>query len=373
MANAQHQLISYTYTLDPASIGVQTLGTVLILLENLDLGGTAARTKTFSDAAAVDTAVTASEMTANQGNMVKAAFAQIPRPSKVRVGNVDAVALETYASAYALVRAETKDYFFVCAQTRTTADILALAAALASDNCIYVAQTADAAALGNEATVTAVFTNTTQENFALVYHPASTELTGEFLDVAFAAARGTFNPDTKSAGWQGVVRGVTAYADGSVDSSDVSTVKTARRVNLMLGVEGSTATNYVSPGVTYAGRQIKNMVSVFWYVIRTTEELLAAKLAADAAGDLIPVSDDGQAIVRNVFEGKYDFGASEGVGHFKAGQQVLTFPDPISAADKANGIIRTLEHRITTLANAEEFALSVAFTRDDVVVTVSEA
>jgi hypothetical protein len=349
------------------------LGTVLIMLEDLDLGGTAARTATFASAADVTAAATASEMTADQAAFVNTIWEQIPAPSVVRIGNVDDAGAETYADAYAAVKAETSDFFYVTAQTRTTAQILSLAGALASDFCIYIAQTADAAALGNTATVQAVFTNTTQENFVLVYHPTSTELTGEALDVAYAAARGTFSPDVKSAGWQGVVRGVAAYPDGSVSSSQLGAVKTAGLVNLMLGVEGTNATGYVSPGHTYTGRQIKTMVSVFWYVIRTTEELIAEKLKRDAAGDLIPVDDDGQAIVRTVLEGKYDFGSSTGVGHFKKGQQVLTFPDPITSADVAAGIIRTQDHRITTINNAEEFLLSTAFTRDDVVVTVTEA
>ena len=373
MANAKHKLITFTYTLDPAPLGTQTLGTVLILLEDLDLDLSSARTKTFASASEVTAAATAGEMTTDQANFVNTVFEQIPTPSKVRLGNVDAVGLETYADGYNAVKAETTDYFYVCAQTRTVSEQLVLAAALVSDFAIYIAQTDDAAALGNTAAVNAVFTNTTQENFVLVYHPTSTELTGEALDVAYAAARGTFSPDTKSVGWQGVVRGVAAYPDGSVSSSQRDTVKTAGLVNLMLGVEGTTQGSYVSQGHTYTGRQIKTMVSVFWYVIRCTEELIAEKLERDANGDLIPVNIDGQAIVRTVLEGKYDFGAREGVGHFKKDQQVLVFPDPISDADVAAGIIRTEDHRITTLGNAEEFILSTAFTRDDVVVTVSEA
>lgn len=371
MANAKHQLITFTYTLDPAPLGTQTLGVVLVLLDDLDLDGTGERTKTFASKTEIDAAVVAAELSADQGTFVKKVFDQLPRPSKVRLGNADIIGLETYADAYNAVKAVTSDFFYVTAQTRTTSEILVLAAALASDFAIYVAQSAAAACLGNEATVTAEFTNSTQENFVLLYHPTSTELTGEALDICYAAARGTFDPDAKSVGWQGVVRSVADYPDGSVTSSDVSTVKLTRRVNLMLDVEGTNRGAYVSPGVTYTGRQIKTMVSVFWYIIRATEDLIATKLEADDLGDLIPVDEDGQAIVRAALEAKYDYGV--GRGHFKAEQQLLTFPDPITDSDVANGIIRTDDHRITVLQNGEEFILSTAFTRSDVVIEISEA
>lgn len=366
MANASHKLVTITYTVDAAAPGAANLGVVLFVATDLNLNGSDDRTKTYSTKAILQSSGSGDGLTPGQEDLLEVAFDQLPTPAYVRIGNRDdANDSETYATAYAAIKAETSDFFYVTADTRTTSEILSLAGALSSDPVIYVAQTSNAAAKGNLAAIQAVFTNTTQDNFVLVYHP--TDTVG--LDVGYAAARGSFDPDTKSVGWQGVVRGVTAYPDGSVSDSELATIKAAGVVNTMLNA--GTQTNYVSPGRTYTGRQIKQMVSVFWYITRLGEDLLAMKLDYDAAGDIIPVDEDGQHIVRSAIEKRFGLGVS--AGHFKAGQLVLEFPDPITSSDISSGIIRTSNHRITTSTNAEEFLIGVNFTTDDVVVTLEEA
>ncbi len=379
MANAKHKLITFSYTLDPAPFGRATLGTVLVLIEDSDLGtdpesaGTGERTVTYASKAEIDNAVTNAHMTTEQGELGKAVFDQIPTPEKVRYGDIDATATaETHANGYNAVKAETDDFFFVTSATgtspltRAAADQEVLVAAGSSDLKFFMLQSSEADVLAGThlGAGNSHADLSTVENAAIVYHPDDEEPLAE----AYAAARGTFDPDNKSAGWQGVVRGVNAYADGSVSSSERDTMKNAD-VNVML--TWGSQDNYVSPGVNLQGRQIKNMVSVFWYVIRVTEDLIDAKLSLDAEGELIPVSDEGQAIVRAVLEKRYDLGVAG--GHFKADQLVLTFPDPIPDADVDDAVIKTENWRITTLQNAEEFDLTVSFTRDDVVVDATEA
>lgn len=366
MANATHELVTITYTLDAAPSGSQTLGVVLWIATDLDLNGADDRTKTYASKAALTADYATDGLTAAQYADLAIAFDQLPTPAYVRIGNRDlANDSETYATAYTAIAAETDDFFYVTCDSRTTSEQLVLAAILASDPKICIVQSSASACLGNEATFEAEFTNTTQENFVVMYHPTD----GEALDIGYACARGNFDPDIKSVGWQGVVRSVAAYPSGSVSTSQRDTVKTLGRVNLLL--DAGPQSNYVSPGRTTAGRQIKQMVSVFWYLVRLGEDLINLKLDADAAGDVIPVDEDGQHILRMAIQGRYDLGVS--ARHFKAGQLVLEFPDPISSSDIDAGILRTSNHRITTTTNAEEFIIGVNFTNNDVNVTLEEA
>lgn len=359
--NAKHSLLSTSYGLAPAPIAQAGFGDVLVLIEDVTLGG--ARFKAYEDVASAQADVTAGELSASGLKAVQTALAQSPRPTQVLIGNVDVTAsTETYPEAYQACLDAGATPFIVAAETRTAAEQEALAAALLNDRVFYALQTSDVdwlTATPPTGASGAYEDIASQENVFICFHPTDSE----FYDVGMAAARTVYDLDQRSNGWQGPINGVAAYPDDSVTVAQRTQAYT-NNVNLLL--EAGPESFYTSKGVTLQGRQINTLVSVFWFLTRLEARLLKLKIDFDTRGRKIPVSAAGQALVQREIEAQYDIGVAG--EHFKAGQLLLTFPDPIDQADIDAGVIKTSNFRITTLQNAQSFELFAEFTRDDVIV-----
>lgn len=367
--NPQHKLITSTFTRDPAPVGISALNVQLHLLADADFDGD--RTLRVFNGAEVDALVTATDITAIQGARIKRAFEQQPRPAYVLLGTVDVDGSETYPQAYDDISLNLGESFqYLTADTRDATVQMALAAKAADDLVTYVALTLASEALGT--TLASVYTNVTQDWMVLIWGITET-VANAGDDVAYAAARGTFDPDRQSVGWQGFIRGGEPLPDETLTAAQVANAL-AQNVNLKLYSGGRP--NYVSPGRTYSGQPIKENTTIMWYLTRLRERLLDLKHRKDNAGQLIPVDPAGQSLIRAEISSLFEQGVGnpeQGLGgHFAAGQLLLEFPDPILQADRDNGIIRTQRHAVTLLGNAEAIELSTIFTREDVIVEETE-
>jgi hypothetical protein len=364
--NVQHLLINVSAVLEAIPPAAAGFGTTAFFTK--DLTGFITATDRYRVYSTNTEAQADADLNAAAKAAAIIAFSQSPTPSSFMVVNVDAAAAsEDYDDAFNdLMAVNPAGFYGVTIESRVDADILTMGAAIVGLNKLFCFQTDDASALlGATAGFAAGHaTLEDQENVIPIWHVSDLE----YADVGYLVARTVFDPDRKSAGWQGNLVGVAAYADGTINSTQRAAAL-ANGYNLILGF-GSSNT-YVSPGKNAAGRQINQIVSVHWFVTRLIEDLQGLKQVYDSLGDKIPLSPEGQAIVGSVMYKRFELGV--GAGHFWPSNQGgldLAFPDEITVGDEAAGILRTERFRVRLLNNALSFDVALQFSNSSVTVEV---
>jgi hypothetical protein len=329
--------------LPPARAG---FGTVLLLapLATNSLNGE--RVASYASAAEAEAAETAGYISATTLAFLVAAFGQQPTPSKVKVAWVDLVGGDGYDDALAEVEAVDTDWYCVTIDSRADAGILEISGAIETRNKLCVVQSDDASWLtsGLPAGLSAL---AARERTAVVYHDEDTEP----ADIGWAASRLVFDPDFRSAGWEGQVRGVAALTTG-LTSAQRDFVEGN---NANVGLPFSSAPVYMSPGVNCNGRGLYEIVTADWFKARVSEDLALLKLQHTARGEKIVVDESGQAKVMAILLARLQQG--EDAGHFARGETRAT-AEAITASDIANRRLRfKVEAQIA--ADARLFTVNV--------------
>jgi hypothetical protein len=296
--------VSIAITLSPAPADGSSFGIPIhfVPLATNSLNGDVVRAYTSDDDAAAD--LTSGYIDATARAMLQDAFSQIPKPPIVKLASVDLVGGDDYDDAYAAAKLVDDAFYGVTIRPRTDAEILLMAAAVEADNRIFVLQSDDADWL-TASYPAGLSTLEDNERSITAFHDSD----AEWLDIAWLASRLVFNPDDKSAPWQGQVR---AVADYTAMTAAQRLLALANDANLMLPFFA--IDNYMMEGTNCAGRPISHIVSMDWLEYHLARDLGAMISAAAADGRKITVDDEGQAIGLKVIEARLQQGVS--AGHF---------------------------------------------------------
>lgn len=352
------EIIDISITLEAAPQSAAGFGRVLFIGTDLTFTG-GEDFKLYGSPSAVDNDT---DLTSAQKKALKTALSQSPAPSDVMAAGADVTGSgETYPEALDRVIAAGGDFYGVCIEPRTDAEIIAM-----SDHVqtlpaggaykIFMAQSDDATLLSSAGPLDSTFSSmSSDERTGFVFHDDDTE----FLDVGYLQSRLVFDPDDQSAGWQGVVRGVDPYSGAKPSGTEEDNAK-SNNVNLMLPF--GNATTYVSNGVTIQGRAISELVSADWFRARLRERLTALKLRKDGQGQKIPLSPEGQGILEGEIRAQFNLGIT--AGHFLGGSDAptISFPDPIPDADIQAGVLKA-SASAQFESSAIKFDLNFNFTR----------
>jgi hypothetical protein len=316
--------ISISIVLGPSPPSRQGFGTALLIVDQ-DAGNSlnGQRVMSFASYEEAETANTAGYISATTLDFLAAAFSQQPTPAAVKVGYHDSGLPETLAAALTAIRAYDDDWYGLAIYSRADADIVAIAnavEALAGEK-FFVAQTDDASML--DAGLPAGLTTLTGKEYtALKYHSSDAQPS----DLAWLVSRLVWDPDSKSAPWEGQVRDVTALATSLTTAQRDFVVAN----NANLGLPFSSAPYYVSPGQNMAGRAIYEIISAAWLRARIREDIAYEKLKHTNRGEKIIVDSTGQAKILGIIGVWLQQG--EAVGHFVRGQTRVT-GETITSAD----------------------------------------
>ncbi len=149
----------------------------------------------------------------------------------------------------------------------------------------------------------------------------------DYLDAASFADRLSWDPDVKSAPWNGPVE--------EVDELGISLTQT-RKANLRTNhmntalPMGTTTRTYVDPGENMNGRSVDHIVSADWLETRLGERLQDLFVEKSGRGEKITVDAVGQALVGGTINGVLLEGVA--AGHFQDGTPLVT-PATITQAD----------------------------------------
>lgn len=314
MAGADHSnTITINIFLSPSPPARAGFGTVLLLVPLATNSLDGERVMSFANAGEAEDAEDAGYISAGTLAKLQALFSQIPTPSKAKVGNVDLVGDEDYSDGLAAVEAVDADFYGVVIEPRTDTEILDVSAAVETRNKLFVAQSDDASWL-NSGLPAGLAALDGRERTAVVFHDADAEP----ADIAWIASRLVFDPDFKSAGWEGQVREVDALTTGLTSGERDAAITN----NANLGLPFSSATVYVSPGVNCNGRGVYEILSGDWFKARVSEDIAFLKLQYTARGDKLQVSVVGQTAILGILNGRLEQGVD--AGHFIRGQTRAT-------------------------------------------------
>jgi hypothetical protein len=343
--------ISIDIVLDAAPVESAGFGTVLLAVPQAQNSLNSERVAEYASVDEATAANTAGYISASTLAAITAAFSQTPRPESVKVGRVDLVGGETYASAIALIRAVDDDWYVYCVTTRTAADQTAVITAIEAIDKVCVLQSGDATLLTG-ALPAALSGYASAKHTAIVYHDTA----AEWADVAWAVSRSVWDPDVTSAAWTGEVAGVNAYA---------TALTSAQRTNLQaihvnVGLPYGSADFYVDAGKNGEGRPLYEIVTKHWFAARVREDVIEEKLNHDARGAKIPVTTTGQAKIKAIVDARLEQGVA--AGHFVAGEIETTMPE-ITDDDRDNERIR-IEGRAQIAVSGRIFDFDLNFGRD---------
>lgn len=319
-------LIDIDITLASLASGQASFSTILMLCANVTPGNTTHAT--YNNYAEVVADI--GELNTTVQEMARIAFAQANPPSSIIIRGVDVAGAQTYVQALDAAIASGLDFYGVIADVRTPATQILLATdienkASSGTYLLFITQDDDAdwKTTGLPAAWAAV---ADYERTVICYHDDNdADATSDYLDVALAADRLSWDADETSVGWTCAVAEVDALTT-PVTSTQKGFLRTnAANVALPMGTLTDT---YVDPGQNLASRPIDHIVSADWLRARISEAVADLLVSTAARGVKITVDVQGQTQVANVIEGVFLKGLR--AGHILAYE--LT-PVTITAAD----------------------------------------
>ena len=329
-------------------------GTV-VALYNADPGRTnpflaGDRYRRFSSTQELDAAVAANEMTAAEAEMFTVAFAQPRPPSSILIAQYDgtwggaalnenpSVALDAMITAgeefYGVAHVGACDIEAIRLLDTWLTQKRYIVGFVSEDTPLYQGSAAansvlDGSIYGSGAELDVTALANADKILKPYYHDDIQSLsptagdTGNAQALAGMVARLGFDPDLTTAGFEGEVRGIASYTT-PLTQTQVET-NNANFYGTFGGVP------YVSPGQMISGRPANERVSVDWFAIRLTEDLIQLKIRRDAEGQIIPLTVEGQEIVRGAFLRRLAIGAA--LLKFDQAESFISFPFPIPATD----------------------------------------
>ena len=333
MATANHNdTIVINIFLDAAPLTATGFGTVMLLVDEAtgnSLDGD--RVKTYATLAAAQTDQAAGFISAGTLAAITAAFAQRPQPVLFKVGRIDTGGAETYSTGLAAVRVADDDWYGICIDRRSDADILLVAADIELIDRLFMFQSADSDWLttGLPAALTAL---ATLENTAGIYF----DVAATWSDVSYIVDRLAFNQDAQATTWNAAPNGTFTYATQPTQAQIVFARANFINIGAMYSNSAS-GTYYIDPGVTMTGRATYEKVTGDWFKERLLALIQAQKLKYTLRGQKILLDESGSTLIRGLIDQQFALGVA--AEHFVRGQTRSTM-EPITAADRAARRIR---------------------------------
>lgn len=358
MAATHDSNISIDIILDAPSPSQAGFGIPMLVAQSDVAVAPEDRVMNFESARQVDEALTAGDITSDMAHRLKSTFAQQPRPSLIKLGLKSNDPVETYAEALVEIEKADDTWYGLAIDSRLEADIVEAAAFAESRMLLFVAQTSNEDALGNEFP-TAFESLAVNERTIVVFHDNDSEA----ADLAWLANRLAFNPDTFSAPWDCRIFGVAPYGTGAVDSSARGQAM-ENNINLMLPY-GPVQT-FVDPGVNLGGRPIYELLTRDWFTLRLEQRIAQTKINTSARGQKIPLGQQGISILRPLVEAQLAEGVA--AGHFIPGQTEVVFSAPTQADIDQQRIRATGRAQLAVGARMFDFTFNFqrnAFNQED--------
>jgi len=270
-----------------------------ILGDDLDLDGTGARTKEYTDAATIDADEALSQISAAVSTAAKIALTN--GASRVLVINRDvAVGSETVAAALNAGFDESA-FGYVCYTNRTAADQVAMAA-WAETRVDVMALCASADSDWLTSGVPAAFSSaTTYKQSGVIYLDDG----GEYWDAAAIGRASSFSPDVRRHAWRLRVQGETAY--------DITTSQEAfalaNNANFIFRDSANASTYQFGPGQAFDGSDLAITLTRAWLYVRG-REAIAQGIADDVdAGGFVSADATGEIVAQSWIEPVFALGA----------------------------------------------------------------
>jgi hypothetical protein len=342
--------ISITVYLAASPVARASFTTVLYLVPQAANSLNTDRVREYASTDDVDSDLAAGYISATTAAALTDAFSQPHTPELIKVGRVDLVGGETWATGLDACIAADPDFYGIVMQDRDDADVVTLGEAVEADGYrLFIAQSASAWTSGLPVALTNIDGN---ERTAVLYHDTS----AEHGDLCWAVNRLFFDPDEKSAPWECRVEAVEALATGLTTTQRNAISTASANVGLAFG----SADFYVAPGQNMAERKIYEIVTADWLKKRLEEDLTALKIELTDRGDKITVDTRGQALVLAQIRKRLLQG--ESVGHFLPGETSAVGEDITDADRDANRLRFTI--RATIAGDATTLTLSIYTSRD---------
>lgn len=312
--------ITVNVSLATLARGVAGFSTVLLLVPLATNSLNGVRVVEYTTLALAQAAQTAGYISAGTLAAITCAFAQTPSIESIKVGYVDLVGGETYATGLTACIAYDPDFYGVCITVRTNAEIAAVGALVETNakKMLFVYQSADSSWL-DSGIPSGLSAMEDYERSVACYFATATE----WADVAMACNRLNADPDVISAPWR------------LFDAAGLTTQTTITEAQRLLAIannanvfaEYGTADFAPAPGYNMAGRQIEQVVSADWFATRIREKIQSIKLARSNDFKKIPIDLAGQAIIE---AGLKELAAQAiAAGHF---EEVVITPEDLTSA-----------------------------------------
>lgn len=299
----------------------QGFGTALLLVDKATNTLNSGRVMSFASFAEAQAAQTAGYISATTLDFLQAAFSQQPTPAVVKVGNQNTAGAETIGAAITAIRAADDDWYGLAIYSRADADIVAAANQVEADGAKFFVGQSDDSSWLDSGIPAGLSTLSGKERTAIIYHSSDAEP----ADFAWLVSRLVWDPDAKSAPWEGQIRDVASITAITSAQRDFIVTNKAN-----VGLPFSSANVYVSPGQNMNARAIYEILSADWLKARITEDISFEKLKHTSRGEKIIVDSTGQAKILGILRVWLQRG--EQVGHFVTGQTRAT-GESITSAD----------------------------------------
>ena len=349
--------ISGVIHLSALAIGSAGFSTVLLLVPLATNSLNGDRVVTFATLAEAQDYQTAGYISAATLVALTTAFSQDPTPAEVKVGYVDLVGAETYATALTACIAVDSDFYGVCIFVRTNAEIAAVGALVETNakRMLFGFQSADSSWL-NSGIPSGLSAMADYERSFAMYHDTATE----WADLAQMVKRLGFDPDLQSAPWNaGGLADVDAYATAITSTQRGYVIANNGNVVLPFGLEDASP----DPGVNLAGRPLYELVTADWFMTRLQEDTSALINDLSNRGAKLPLDATGQTMVVSAIKSRLAQGVA--AGHFEDGQYTVV-AEAITSADITARRMRVTV-RAQNVVSARLFTFNLYFSTTPVV------
>ncbi len=315
--------ISITVLLSERLVAGADFSIMMLLVPKASNSLNSARTMRFASYEEAQTAQTAGYISTTTLSAIEAAFAQPEAPTYFKVGNVDLVGSETYATGLAAVIEADPDFYALAILPRTDAEIELVSEAVenSSKKMLFFFQSDDSGLLTG--TFPSGLTDTQDnERTVCVYHTHD----AQYGEVAYAINRLVADPDEIATPWSGCpIDGVDALSPLPTSSQRTYAIDNYANLGLAYGPE-----SYVmDPGVTMSGREIGEIYAADWFSTRLQERVGALVTARAVRHQAIPVDAAGLALLAAEVEALLQQGQT--AGHFTS---FTVAPQAITSADQ---------------------------------------
>lgn len=324
MGTATHDNnISITVVLSERQVAGADFSILMLLVPKASNSLNSARTMRFGSYEEAQQARTDGYISAATLLAAEAAFAQPEAPTYFKVGNVDLVASETYATALAAVIEADPDFYALAITPRTDAEIELVSTTVESSSkkMLFFYQSDDSGLLTGTFPSGLVDTQG-QERTVGIYHTHD----AEWADIAYAVNRLVADPDLIATPWSACpIAGVDALSPLPTSSQRGYCIDN----HINLGLAYGPQTYVMDPGETMSGREIGEIYAADWFSTRLKERIGSLVTARAARHQAIPVDATGLALLAAEVEALLQQGQT--AGHFSS---FTVAPQSVTTADQ---------------------------------------